>query len=175
MKERTRILNNMSSSSRSSVSVRPRQVDPPSAITRGAKIRSDIGIRISLPYAFYGGPSNTAIRIDESKFLLQLMKKLFSRSEIGDILKCEEQLRTLANKTIEKYELAGCMTLSYGSAKNDRKIEPLKNPELVFAILSKSSKTLFVASKTPNLSAQLFEKAPVIYDPRIIAIWEAEK
>ena len=51
MKEKSRLLKNMSSSSRSSVNVRPRRVDPPSAITQGAKVRSDIGVLIALRIA----------------------------------------------------------------------------------------------------------------------------
>lgn len=169
MKEKTSILNNMSSSSRSSVNVRPRHVDPP---TLGAKIRSDVGVLISLPEAM-GQSLFDPAKIDEAEFLSEMTKKLIPGSKSMKPKECEERLREFANSVIEKYKLVGCITLSL--KKSSKKVEPLKNLELVFAILSKSSESIFVASKTPNLSTQLFERMPITYDPRIIAILEAEK
>ena len=85
MKEKTSILNNMSSPSRSSVSVRPRHVAPP---TLGARVRSDVGVRISLSLR-----RDISIPTDESQFITEVAKRFIPDHRLVDPVNYEEKLR----------------------------------------------------------------------------------
>lgn len=133
----------------------------------GSKMIKRSGALISLSEAL-GNKAFKISKIDEEKFILEMAKRLIPRAPLKDLDKCEDLLRELANQVILDNKLMGCFTVS--KKRSDEKLRPLMDPKLVFAILSKSTKSIFVASKTPNLSPEIFERELIVNDPRIIKL-----
>ena len=164
MKEQAQVLNNMSGAGRSSVRVQPRHVEPPPTVATGARVRGNLGVLISLKLLLTNKPKSNNdlwhhIGDDEERFYFFLFQSLKIKSEWTENKEfCEDRLRTLANNTINELGLIGCMILQdskslRNKSSQSQRIVALTHPMLTFAILSKSSSQLFVASKTPNLSA----------------------
>lgn len=99
------------------------------------------------------------------------LKKTLASLKLQDIedKTDEEWLRAVANAVIQDLELVGCAILK-NRCKQNSKTVLLHDPVLAFAILSKSSERLFVASKTPNLSVNLLDRELITFDPRIVAL-----
>jgi hypothetical protein len=179
MKEKSALLGNMSSSSRSMADVRPRRFDPPApppTEATGKKIRGDVGAAISLRVALTKEQAQIDLalwekaRLDEG-FLVELLCGVLDPAQAAVLtLESErrEWLRTLADQTIREHKLIGCVMLTQLRSREVR-LQTLP-PRLAFSLLSKSSERLFIASKTPNLTINVIEREFQTFDPRIVAL-----
>ncbi|MDO8599145.1 MAG: hypothetical protein Q7S02_03470 [bacterium] len=172
MIEATPRIHNMSSSSRSSVSVQPRRVDPPPTTARGARVRGDAGVSVAL--------ERQLIRDDlVLPWLAEALIPAAKRPK--DPAEFEDALRTLANATITHAGLIGCAImhdleqLRKVSGRSGTTVVPMRNHALAFAILTKTSDRLFIASKTPNFDSNLLRRKLVTFDPRIVAFVEGHQ
>lgn len=161
MREYTRVLRNMCSSSRSYADVVPRRFDPPPTTARGKQLANDIGVAIGLPFNLSGAT-------DETDMLRFLCERLVPKKRARTAVECENVLRALADSAVKRVGLVGCMIMK----RETQSVEttPLHDHVLTFAILVKSSDTLFVAAKTPNLTPELLVRRLVTFDPRLVAL-----
>lgn len=166
MNEQLPHLHNMSGSSRSTVSVQPRHVDPPPTTARGARVHGDVGVSIAL--------SRTLIRGDLA--LPQLAEAILPRVKRSkNPAALEQELRSFADAAITRLGLIGCVIMHdpkqlQASGGRHGTITPIANNGLAFAILTKTSDRLFIATKTPNFAPHLLQRTLVTFDPRIVAL-----
>ncbi len=144
------------------VEYRTKEVHP--KVVVGSKMIKRTGVLVSLSEAL-GNKAFKISKISEDEFILEMAKRLIPKAPLKDLDKCEDILRKMADQVIISHKLIGCFTIS--KKRSDKNPKALKDPRLVFAILSKSTKSIFVASKTPNLSPEVFEREFVVNDPRI--------
>lgn len=168
MREHTRVLRNMSSSSRSYADVVPRRFDPPSTTAHGKRLVRDVGVAIGLPFNFNYDSSS-----DEADMLAFLCSRLAPKERVRTVVEHENLLRALAESVVKRVGLVGCMIMKRGTQAEET--IALRNPVLAFAILAKSSDTLFVAAKTPNLTPELLARMLITFDPRLAALAEGGK
>lgn len=164
---RPQLLHNMSSSSRSSVAVRPEPVrQPPPIMARGAKV---VGgeILIKLDLLQENLPSE-----EDERWHKKLLTYCDASASVGIVpAACAKILRNNIDEAVQKVNLLGCATVVRLPAERAGSIEALiTNRWLAAAILSKSSDALFIASKRPNLSPLLFTRCLKTFDPRIVAL-----
>ena len=181
MSERTPILNNMSGMSRSTARVTPQRVEPPPIIAHGEKINSSTWAYISL------FPNCNATRKKQLWDSIICSEALFAERLFAYLTKelssedAELTLREIAETKISEHYLNGCMIIQPNAGRFKHLIKnPLGSKHRVackqvdkvlsFAILSKSSGSLFVASKTPNLTPELLNRSLLTNDPRILKI-----
>lgn len=171
MNERTNHLHNMCGSSRSSVAVQPRHVEPPPTTARGARVRGTTAVLVSLTESCRR--HGIAFPRDDAQLTANLRQwfALPGTSSRDDV----EDLRNVADEAIRAVGLVGCVIFQERRQVDRQGNRPsndvvLTDIRLVFAILTKTSDRLFIATKTPNLSINLLTRELVAFDPRLIAI-----
>lgn len=166
MTEHIPILANMSSASRSTVSINPYQlvrVDP-------ASLKQDTAVLVSISELL-----ETAMDVPITAHLYEFFcGHGVQRHADGtpNVDSCENKLRMLANNRIRAAGIVGCAIMQPKASFRKKVI--IADVLLSFAVLTKSSEKLFVASKTPNLSVSLLERELITYDPRLVALVEEE-
>jgi hypothetical protein len=167
MNETVQHLRNMSSYSRSTVSVQPRHVEPPPTTARGARVRGDAGVSVAL--------SRTLIRGDCVPLWILADAILPKERRSKNLTELERTLQSFADAVIARARLIGCVIMYdqkqlQASRANQQTIAPIADDGLAFAILAKTSDRLFIATKTPNLAPHLLQRTLVTFDPRIVTL-----
>lgn len=171
------VLHNMSGCSRSYETVRPRQVPNPTSVARpetvitGAAVAETCLVRVDLPLRMKPRTLDPGQLLGMYQLILgALGEPIPNTTEAG-----ESQLRTVADRAMTKYELVGCFLVSAERSHHEAGLTVLEliDPVLALAILAKSSGSICVAGKTPNLSLHLLTRTLWTRDPRLIQIAKA--
>ena len=170
--DRLDLLHNMSSAPRSQVTVQPRPLTPPPTKAKGSKVHHAGAASLSLLGAVrlwkgnpYFSTFQARLKGGEEVLLRGLYELFLANIPTPGAEECADALRQFVQDAVEQTKLVGCILLH--PHREEVKSVLLSDAALTFAILSKSSERVFVASKTPNFSSEVLLQSRVTFDPRI--------
>lgn len=159
-----------------SASYTPRHIELPPTRATGAITKRTECVRIALDLKNVSDSHEALLRALHHRFTQKewMMRALSffhrQKNDVPPLSVCEDELRTIADATIKKFGLVGCILLVPEKEIKQRGLPSvlnLDNHDLAFAILTKSSDRIFVAAKTPNLTSEMLLRELYTFDPRI--------
>ncbi|MBI4434152.1 hypothetical protein HY632_05245 [Candidatus Uhrbacteria bacterium] len=180
--EQSALAHNMSGASRSTVTITPRPRDErawrdppaPETVASGAAVRGRTAVRVSLKEACQ---ANRIMMTRHPDTVCRGLRSLIAKhvpAEHDDA----DVLCAIAEETISAQRLVGCIIFQEQDAfmrENQNRTfrwGRIRDLRLAFAMLTKTSDRLFIASKTPNTAPELLLRELVTFDPRVVALAE---
>lgn len=179
MEDKPNLLHNMSSMSQSVARVEPRFVGPPPTVITGKPVGNNQSVLIEFLADILNirGDQETVSAkvalIEDQKLWGYVLRGLGEPPPVT-APECQERLREIADQTIRRSQLTGCLLVMDVLPGHFRKSPTIYLPDsrLKLAILAKSSSTICVFQKTPVITRSQLSRWLSTSDPRIIQIAE---